>query len=344
MRRPRRRLPFALVTLLIAAWVAPATSPVQAATVLRPNLRMHHIEDLVIQMVNGRRVLRFTTLMVNLGRGPYEVVGHRGSTNEAMSVSQVLYNSAGGHNSYATTTKMQYAGDGHDHWHVRDAMTYELYPATGPISVRRGAKIGFCMIDSTPYSLGLPGAPQSPHYRGNGCDGRSILKVTTGVSVGWGDKYPWNFAFQWIDITGVPAGTFVLRATADQQNQFFETNEFDNCVWARISIPSSGTKVSVLERGSDCGRASVTPVSNFPGSFAWTSPRRLSFEAGTYVGLRFNSIGSVLGSKQMTLSRASGASTIVRAIPPGQTSNWYYIVSGGLAGYWVRDTGAIDQV
>jgi hypothetical protein len=335
---------FILSAVVGIAWAGPFPARVDAATVLRPNLKMHRIEDLIVQTVDGRRLLRFTSIMVNLGQGPYEVVGQRSSTTQPMAVSQVLYNSAGGRNGYATPTVMQWAGDGHDHWHVRDAMTYELYPAAGPMTVRRGAKIGFCMIDSTPYSLGLPGAPQSPQYRGSGCSGRTALRVVTGISVGWGDEYPWDFAYQWIDITGLGAGTYLLRATGDQPNHFMETNEYDNCVWARITIQASGSAVPVLERGSDCGRESVTPVDDFPDSFSWSAPRRLSFEAGTYVGVRFNSIGTVLASKTMTLSRASGASTIRRAIPPGQSSHWFYIVDGGLAGYWVRDTGAIDQI
>ena len=32
-----------------------------------------------------------------------------------------------------------------------------------------------------------------------------------GLSVGWADNYPWFFAFQWIDITGLPGGTYQVR-------------------------------------------------------------------------------------------------------------------------------------
>ena len=344
--RGARRVLMVVLALLVS--VSPIRAePAAGATVLLPNLRMVHInqyDPLVIQVVNGRRLLRFTTIMVNLGQGPFEVRGHRASSSvPTMTATQVLYNDIGSSNAYPVGAKMQWSGDGHNHWHVLGAMSYELYNASGPITVRRGAKLGFCMLDSTPYSLGLPRAPQAPVYRGGGCGSQTATSLRTGVSVGWGDEYPWNFAYQWIDITGVAAGTYVLRATADQQSFYYETNNLDNCVWARITINASGSSVPVQARGSNCGPSSVTSVSTFPGAFTWSSPRRLAFEAGSYVGYRFNSIGTVLRTKTITLSAASGASTRARAIPIGQPTNWFYMVDGALAGYWVKDTSRIDM-
>ena len=34
-----------------------------------------------------------------------------------------------------------------------------------------------------------------------------------GISVGWGDEYEYYLAWQWVDITNVPAGTYTVRAT-----------------------------------------------------------------------------------------------------------------------------------
>jgi subtilase family serine protease len=35
-------------------------------------------------------------------------------------------------------------------------------------------------------------------------------------------------------------GTYNLRATVDQPNDFVETNEHDNCTNSRIQIPAAG--------------------------------------------------------------------------------------------------------
>ena len=254
------RPPAILLAFLLLAGTLGSAPPANAATVTLPNLKMAHIRDLKIQVVDGRRLLRFTGLMVNLGAGPFEARGTRTAGMNYMTIDQRVYNSAGGSAYYPTRARATYATDGHDHWHVQQIMNYELYNPAAPAGARRGAKLGFCYMDTTPWSLGLAGAPQAPYYREEWCGTRNSLTSRTGISVGWGDKYPWNFTLQWIDITGLPAGTYMLRATVDQQNFYRESNNNDNCVWARITIPSSGGTVGVQQRGSDCGVESVRSV------------------------------------------------------------------------------------
>ena len=47
-----------------------------------------------------------------------------------------------------------YAGDGHAHWHVQEMVRYDLWGGQGTF---RGAKAGFCFLDSDPYNNDLPG-------------------------------------------------------------------------------------------------------------------------------------------------------------------------------------------
>ena len=53
-----------------------------------------------------------------------------------------------------------FAGDGHDHWHVRDFDDYTLLDADGT-TVARAEKHGYCMQDNTTYGPmeGQPGRP-----------------------------------------------------------------------------------------------------------------------------------------------------------------------------------------
>jgi hypothetical protein len=159
-----------------------------------------------------------------------------------MSVAQRIRTSAGSYREISTPAVMFWAGDGHDHWHVRDVEAYQLTRLDNGRRVGTGAKHGFCYFDNTPYRLGLAGAPSSPVY--GGCGTAGDLTVTTGLSVGWGDTYPAGIAFQWIDITGLKAGRYRLRATADPANWFAETNNTNNSTWVNLKLTGTGVRVA----------------------------------------------------------------------------------------------------
>ena len=77
-------------------------------------------------------------------------------------------------------------------------------------------------------------------YQQSGCGKRGSLHTTNGISVGWGDLYPAKFAYQWIDITGLPAGTYTIRASVDLYGKFLESNETNNCTWAKDLVQGHG--------------------------------------------------------------------------------------------------------
>ena len=147
--------------------------------------------------------------------------------------------------------------------------------AERPADARRGAKTGFCFFDTTPWicRCRMPGRPAL--QAGSGAARRRALTNRVGVSVGWGDRYPWDFVFQWIDITGLPGGTYRVRATVDIHDFYRETDEFDNCVWSEVRIPApgSGNKVKVLRNGRGCGPNAMTPVAAFAEGEAFDPPR-----------------------------------------------------------------------
>jgi Lysyl oxidase len=162
-----------------------------------------------------------------------------------MTVRQRIYDDAGGARDVPTPTAMFFAGDGHDHWHVRDAEGYELRRLDNGRRVGTGAKHGFCYYDNTPYRLALPGAPLWSIY--GHCGAAADLTITTGLSVGWGDTYPASIALQWIDITGLKSGRYRLTATADPAGWFLETSETNNATWLDLKLTGAG--VSALAQG-----------------------------------------------------------------------------------------------
>lgn len=245
----------ALAAAVVPAQVARGASA--AVNDLLPDLRVARVTNWTVQTTSsGHRLLRFTSVLTNVGRGPLVLRGSRPSTSVAeMTVRQRIYRDNGTSWWLNTPSVMRYAGDGHNHWHVQRIASYELRPLSNLAATPlRGAKAGFCFFDTTAINLSLPSAPQSPRYAQSLCGVRSSLTASMGLSVGWGDKYPWNFAWQWIDVTGLKGGDYRVCVTADPQDWFAEVEQRNNSTWTDIRIASTGSIVQVLRYGyAYCG-------------------------------------------------------------------------------------------
>ncbi|HUG47921.1 MAG TPA: lysyl oxidase family protein [Candidatus Limnocylindria bacterium] len=246
---------FPLAAMLgMALMVSPVTGvrPVVALddSAVPPDIGMLPPTDFSIQnRPKGVRWLRFDSVVVNVGPGPFEVVGRPdGATDGTLAVTQLVADGSGGWTEVATAARMFYAGDGHDHWHVRDLQTWTIARVNDPANVlRRGAKTGFCFWDNYRYGSTAP-AFYHPSTT-SACDERTDGTVPMGLSVGWGDEYPSTIAFQYIDITGLPNGDYLVSLQADAGNEFVEADETNNSGWAMIRIARKG--VTVLSSGTE---------------------------------------------------------------------------------------------
>ena len=97
-------------------------------------------------------------------------------------------------------------------------------------------KSGFCFFDTNAVTPAVPGAPAKPVYRTSDCGAPLDTRVRMGLSVGWGDEYPWHLFQQEITIDGVPPGRYRLRAIADPFGWFDELDEDNNDVWTDIEL------------------------------------------------------------------------------------------------------------
>jgi hypothetical protein len=80
-----------------------------------------------------------------------------------------------------------------------------------------------------------------------------------GLSVGWGDTYPYYLAGQSIDVTGLPDGEYTLTIEADPKERIFESNEGDNT--NSIVVQLSGGTVSVVpSTPTPTPTATITPT------------------------------------------------------------------------------------
>jgi hypothetical protein len=215
-----------------------------------PDLGMARLRDIQIEKPgDGRRLLRFTTIIVNVGAGAFHLIGNRPNTSTPeMSITQRIFDDAGGFREVPTNAVMFFAGDGHNHWHVKDLQTYDLIRKDNGVKVGTGSKSGFCFADGRRYAPNLPGSPSSRVY--GGCGQSSFLSQVMGLSVGWSDTYQYYLAFQYVDITNLAAGRYRLQITADNFNFFQESNESNNFTWVDIQLLSRrGTKFNITAYG-----------------------------------------------------------------------------------------------
>ena len=252
--RPRgraalRRLITAAILATIAVGAPGLDVQAVAAADRLPDMRPERPTEFHIVRVNGRRLLRFTATMQNIGDGPMEVLGRRSASYDPWTVTQVIDDDAGGERRVPTEAYLLYAGDGHDHWHVRKMMAYHVFSTK---FTRGDSKVGFCFFDTNLRYPSLPRSPASRRYFEPACGRRTATTSRTGISVGWADKYGWKLAFQWVDITGLPGGDYTVRSVVDPNAWFLEKNEDNNCTYTRIRIQSSGTSVQVLGSGATC--------------------------------------------------------------------------------------------
>jgi hypothetical protein len=257
------------VALGIAALSWPSSALAGSSEQL-PDLRMAKATNVLIDEDAGRYLLRFDALIENRGAGPFIVRGARDcaslSSCPEMTARQVVKMSDGSFRPQPVTGHARYdVGDGHNHWHVMDVETYELFPADlppTPDNGYRGSKVGFCFFDTTAVDLSLPNSPDRRIFHESGCGRSDTLSIRVGLSVGWGDSYPWYLPRQWVNVTDVADGEYVLCSTADGLGQWRETREGNNQSWARLRLATKA------DGSADGKRRTVATIARGKGACA----------------------------------------------------------------------------
>lgn len=251
----RRGIRLALALALLAIAIGPAATVRAGQSPEKlPDLAMLAPFDFRIENNGGQRLLRFSTVQVNVGPGPFRMYGSdddgTADHGDVLSVVQWIKHEDGTWSQRDTTAHMSWSGDGHDHWHVIDFQRFKLRSLDSEL-LGNAAKIGFCAFDSYPYT-----SPKQAFYTTERdiCQTSSTTgKVLMGTSRGWGDIYRWSIAFQWIDITGLPNGDYKLRVLVDpplgSSGRFRESDDSNNRAWAKIHIGTSS--VTILKQSGN---------------------------------------------------------------------------------------------
>jgi hypothetical protein len=220
---------------------------------LLPDLAMGPIQDIAVGTTEtGNERLRFAATIVNIGEGALVVRARRQWIGgEDWSVEQWIEERGGGYSAKPTSGALIYGGDGHNHWHVKQVEVHQIETLEGEV-LGSLVKQGFCFFDTDPYHAQLEGAPARAHWGSRGCAGSFDTRVRMGLSVGWGDKYPWHLLDERIDVTGLPDGRYRIREIADPHDEFEELDETNNETWVVIELgrtPEGLRKSTVIEEG-----------------------------------------------------------------------------------------------
>ena len=115
----------------------------------------------------------------------------------------------------------------HGHYHFSGFSEYELLDLLGQ-PVAPGRKQAFCVGDSSPY-VSAPWVPPGPLF----------YCAEQGLQRGWSDHYSAGVDCQWIDVTNVPPGDYVLRVTVNPEGSLTESDYTNNTSTTPVTLPAA---------------------------------------------------------------------------------------------------------
>ena len=210
-------------------------------------------EILVVQ--SGRRFqIGFASSTENRGRGPLVIQGLR-PPGQPMIAHQVVELRGGATRVVRDVGRLHYElHRPHHHWHLESFVRYELRRARDFALLVRDRKSGFCLIDRWGQVSPRIAGAGPPRFLGDcGAGQPDARRVLEGTSVGFVDRYPAFFHGQELDVTGLPAGRYLLvhRANPDRAMRELSYSNDAASVLVRLTWPngtSSAPRVSVLRR------------------------------------------------------------------------------------------------
>ena len=254
----RRAVP--LLYVLLACLAAPATA---GAAPLLPDLTQETPYKLGIATDGKRYHLGFASVVYNYGDGPLRIVGTRESSSDpTMSATQYV--------DQDDDTQVRREGIGelryvdsitHRHWHYLKFDTYSLRRPDGSLA-RPDQKTGFCLGDrlTAPASAPIPGMQPYAEYGGNcGYDEPGLMRVDEGIAVGYGDDYGPQLEGQFIDITRLPAGRYVLVHRVNADGALEEKTLDNNAASVLVDLRYKG-KVPQVTQVARCPGSGTCPL------------------------------------------------------------------------------------
>lgn len=206
---------------------------------LLPDLGILEPQELYITSGPETKKIRFSTTVLNLGKGVLEFIGKSDPQRKVTKATQVIQRKDGA-KFYQEIGKFVFHPD-HDHWHIGDFSEFQLW------SIKEGGefdqilastdKMSFCLWDEYP----LDGEKQEEDrlYQST-CESE-----TQGMSPGWADTYSATLEGQELDISSIQDGRYAIQAIVNPDKKITEANYTNNNVIIYVEI--EGTTIKVIE-------------------------------------------------------------------------------------------------
>ena len=119
--------------------------------------------------------------------------------------------------------------DGHNHFHLQHVARYSLWREDRSAEVAPSVKSGFCLKASEDVTNQSNAYYYSVYgWTFCGRDDPSAASVMEGIQPGYRDIYRRNLTFQWVDVSDVAPGRYVVRSDVDPDGIVAESNEANN--------------------------------------------------------------------------------------------------------------------
>jgi hypothetical protein len=207
------------------------------------------------------RCLRFDSDLLNLGAGPFEIRAYPNNGN-GTDAWQAIYNSDGTYSERKAGQAVFSSAHGHVHFEgFEDTALYEMNSDGTPGAVvSRMVDKGRCALDTHNHLFGQRGDQPMHYLFPSTCDQAdnqdpndpvypNALYFRSGVSAGWDDEYPWFIPDQYIDVTNVPDGRYLIVTKINGGNNVLESDHSNNMAEACVELTQTGAGPCEIPQG-----------------------------------------------------------------------------------------------
>jgi glucose/arabinose dehydrogenase len=233
----------ALVVTAVALVIAGRATSAPTGAERLPDLAQETPTGLVITRAGtGARasyLLGFRSAVSNVGDGPLIINGHRpGAQTSTMVADQVIERDGAPQEVVPGAGQLRYVvSPDHRHWHLLGFDRYELRRAGQLTAAVRDQKTGFCLGDRYAVTERPASAAPKPVYTSRcGLGEPQLFGVQEGISVGYGDDYKANLEGQYLRLTGLPAGRYVLVHQVNADRRLHELSYANNAASLLVEL------------------------------------------------------------------------------------------------------------
>ncbi|HEY6547716.1 MAG TPA: lysyl oxidase family protein [Vicinamibacteria bacterium] len=211
--------------------------------------------------------LRFDQVLANVGKGALEMrfaISKDPSSTER-AVTQRIYRSDGPEHFQERSAGEWELHEAHGHYHFEGFALSKLWRTDkkgrhkDKEPLRTGRKVSFCIVDIEIDTWAEKGnGPRT--YQAPIClfpteEDAENAYLVQGMTRGWADVYDWYLPGQYVEVTGVPDGVYILETLVDPDGLIKEADESNNCgsVYVRLKdVDEASRSAELLGPGPAC--------------------------------------------------------------------------------------------